>query len=93
MHASNRTSEDEFAGRPDQRIDFKVSRVQERDWEIVPLSKQGLTWAKANFAVQALAAGEPAIHTSLMGANDFLRKARAHGYRTQYAGPSLTTVF
>ena len=93
MHATTGMPAGQTPSQTDARIDFKVSRIRERDWEIVALSKQGMIWAKANFAVEAFAAGEPALHTSLTGANDFLRKARANGYRTQYAGPSLTTIF
>jgi hypothetical protein len=42
MHATDAISADRSANRTNDKVDFKVSRIQERDWEIVPLSKQCL---------------------------------------------------
>ena len=74
-------------------LDFRLSRIKDRDWEIVPLSKQGLLWSKANFEPNFQSADEPVIRTNLAGANAFLRRTRALGYRSEYIGPSMTTIF
>lgn len=47
MHAATQTFLSERS--TNATHDFRVCRLQDRDWETVPLSKQALSWAKANF--------------------------------------------
>ena len=73
-----------------QRCDFKVGRVRERSWEIIPISKRGRSWSKANFRERIAPDGN--IYTDLPGVNSFLVQARGNGFATEYNGPIASAI-
>lgn len=71
--------------------DFRVERKEARDWRISLLSARASDWFDANFAGDGKDAR--VLETNLAGANDFIRKARVGGFRTEYIGPFARSYF
>lgn len=71
--------------------DFKIRRMSDENWEIVPLSARACSWAKANLNDDFSCDG--AVHTDLPGVNSFLTRARDQAFATEYCGPLGTAIF
>lgn len=71
--------------------DFRVERKEAQNWRICLLSARASHWFEANFAGGSQNAR--ILETNLAGANAFIRKARTHGFRTEYIGPLARSYF
>ncbi|MEY9167102.1 hypothetical protein ABIE78_005221 [Sinorhizobium fredii] len=72
--------------------DFRVQRAADRLWEILALSERAGRWLRANYQSGSLS-GDDVVRIDLIGANEFMRTARAQGYRIAYVGPHSVNLF
>lgn len=78
------------SGQSSPAFDFKVSRLREQRWEIVPLSPRARIWSKINF--DELLAPDGVLYTNLPGVCSFMTEARSQGLVSEYNGPIGTAT-
>lgn len=66
-----------------QQADFELRKLEDGRWRLRAKTRHGLYWMKS----ADLHHDDGELHFSLMKANDFLRRARQHGLKTEYIGP------
>lgn len=71
-----------------QQADFELQKLEDGRWRLRANTRHGLNWMRS----LDMERGDGELHLTLMRANDFLRKARHHGLKTEYMGPMGRSV-
>jgi hypothetical protein len=65
------------------QTDFELQKLEDGRWRLRANTRHGLYWMKSS----DMQHDDGELHLNLMSANDFLRRARRQGLKTEYIGP------
>jgi hypothetical protein len=74
-------------------FDFRIRRLEGRDWEIAALSPLGRSLALRSPRIELADNAGRTFRTDLDGVNGLVREARLKGYRAEYVGPNEVVRF
>ncbi len=71
-----------------EQTDFELQKLEDGRWRLRANTRRGLYWMKS----ADMQHDEGELHLNLLGANEFLRRARHQGLKTEYIGPMGRSV-